>query len=193
MALPEVERRSVQDLADRWGESPEYVEECVRTFKFPHIILVDPGDARSLPFERHYYFDLPRSRVKALTSRNRKSYIDPKDYPEGFRWNKRLKIFIPRSAVEAFEKRYAVQPSAPRVSKKDFSGKTNSVRASDLTIQIVHEMYEYFFVQRKLERVTMRMIIAEIQNRHSEVSQTLARHIASIVKSHDQPGRPPEL
>ena len=118
MALPEVERLSLQDIADRLHRSPELVEEYVRTFKFSHIILVDPGDARSLPFERHYYFDLPGSRAKALTSRNRKIYIDPKDCPEGFRWNKRLKIFIPRSAVEAFEREHRIG-SYQKASQQD--------------------------------------------------------------------------
>ena len=126
-------------------------------------ILVDTRDDRGLPIEFHYYFDRSKCPEEALTGKIIEpgvsaTYMNPEDHPGGFRWPRKYRVFVPCSVVEAFEKRYAVQPSALGLSKKDRTGKTNSVRSSDLKIEIIHEMYEYFFVQRKLERVTMRMI-----------------------------------
>ena len=164
MAFPDHERFTCEDIATRWGKSLNYVCECVRT----GMLKLSGGFQRRM------------RRIRTPDSMD-------KQFPVFTKVN-----YVKKEDLYAFEERFAVQPSALGLSKKDLTGKTNSVRSSDRNIQIVNEMHEYFFVQRKLERVTMPMIIAEIQNRHSEVSKTLAKHIASIVKSHDLPGRPPE-
>lgn len=56
MALPEQKRFTIEDLANRWEKSPDYVDELIRTCQFGYIIVVGELIAGS-PLTRHVYFD----------------------------------------------------------------------------------------------------------------------------------------
>jgi hypothetical protein len=114
MALPEHDRFTLEDLADRWKKSIAYIDELVRTCQFSHILVIGEriGNAR---LTRHVYFD----RATYVAHYGDKVAYDrgarQKEYEETVRrlqkdWKKRFGTgaqFDPTSLRQQYEERYA--------------------------------------------------------------------------------------
>ena len=50
-------RYSLEELAERWGTSISYIEDCVRRYEFGRLILSVPHPKGRLPTIEFIYFD----------------------------------------------------------------------------------------------------------------------------------------
>lgn len=106
----EPERQSLEDVAAQWGTSISYVEECVRTLKFNHIILVT-NSGPGLPVTDHFVFnkdcwpfgDTTMNYVGASPP-VLAYFCKPSTYPNGFSWPSRTKVYIPVEEVKRMQK-----------------------------------------------------------------------------------------
>lgn len=124
MALPEQERFTVEDVAAIWKKSPAYVDELLRTRQFTHIIIV--GELiGGLPLTRHLYFDRAhwiKDFGDKIASDDTAYNIGPNEvanlwnpFPSQNEWKRpkdSVQVYIPRLAVEAFERKHGLQREA---------------------------------------------------------------------------------
>lgn len=121
MKLPEPERFTAEELAERWGQSTDYIKECVRTFRFKRVLIVDDGPG--LPVMRHYYFDReswPYGNVTAFSIGPRETarFYDTETLPQGFQCAARLKLFIVSKEVERFEQENGFSPTSKGTARR---------------------------------------------------------------------------
>ncbi len=107
----EPERMSLEDVAGQWGKSISYIEECVRTLKFPHIILVDNSRA-GLPVTDHFFFDKDcwpfgdtTMNQVGISPPVLAYFYKPSTYPNGFSWPNRTKVYVPVEEVKRMQKK----------------------------------------------------------------------------------------
>ena len=190
MTLPDPERYSLDDAAQRLGKSREYVEELVRTYQFAHIILADKSFSL---VDTHYYFDAatcPELASSKERSRKRadgmnEHFSDPTEHPEGFRYNSTIvKVLIPCAELERFEREHGIPDSG-----QDSRATSDAWKSEHLHLAI--EVAKYFYVERKdLERPTIQMIVEEIQRRKPDIEPTTARNIARNINKYPEGGAP---
>lgn len=137
------ERQSLEDIASEWGRSLAYVEECVRLFKFNHIIVVSHGSSGP-PIVDHFIFDKAHWPFKGVTSKrvgDRPAvYVrlyKPSDFPSGYTWGPAVEIFIPREEV----RRAQIRKRAPVVSQPDVSTEGHSIELQ-VALDISNETYK---------------------------------------------------
>ncbi len=106
----EPERQSLEDVASQWGRSLSFVEECVRTLKFRHVIFVNDS-TRGLPVTDHFFFhkdcwpfgDTTMNRVGTRPPIFA-HLCDPSAYPNGYYWPSGAKVFIPVEEIKRIKK-----------------------------------------------------------------------------------------
>jgi hypothetical protein len=189
----EPERQSLEDVAAQWGKSMSFVEECIRTLKFNHIILVD-NSRGGLPITDHFYFDKDSWPFNGSTMKQVGTcppviayFFKRSTYPHGFSWPNGKKVYIPVAEVKRVKNIKEVKNSSPqKILKADYH--SECLEAANYCSYQLYGLGK--LVSHRGHRDQIEQLLEEKYGDKEWLTKEMKKQIATIVNKNKNGGSP---